>query len=115
MMYYTSDQINEEFTEEEKDKILSNTSYDLNVSGKEALANYILITESDKFDSNLKKFYSRYYWFCSFCEEYQSVNGNDAGLEQQLFQIITESESLSENIDWAVVKEMEDSIKNKPV
>ena len=113
-MYYTSEQINERFTEEEKNTILSNASYDLNVSGNEALANYTLITESGKFDSNLKKFYSRYYWFCSFYEEYKSVNGNDAGLEQQLFQIIAESESLSEGVDWAVVKEMEDSITNKP-
>ena len=38
-------------------------------------------------------FYNRYYWFRRFMEEYQRVNGADAGLEHQAFQMLEQAPS----------------------
>jgi len=81
---------------------------------KEAAHNYLLLTDGELFDDELKVFYSRYYWFLIYSKHYQKLKGVDEGLQQQLFQIIESSESISDSVDWSVVEKMENTIKNQP-
>ncbi|MBB6460302.1 hypothetical protein [Flammeovirga kamogawensis] len=70
-----------------------------------------MIKESSKFEFSLKTFYCLYYWFYLFYKKYQLENGKDVGIEQQLFQIITEFEPLADEIDWDFVEDIESYIK----
>ena len=78
---------------------------------KMALTNYLILTESGLFKDDLLTYYSRYYWFMTFVERKKSNSGDDAGLDQQLFKIIEESESFAEEVDWSVIQEIEKEVK----
>lgn len=53
--------------------------------------------------SKLEVFYSKYYYFLNFVERCKSVHGQDAGLDQQVFQLLEEGERM-QNIDWSVIE-----------
>ena len=42
--------------------------------------------------SEAERFWSRYYWLARFAREWQAVAGYDAGLEQQVFQLLESAE-----------------------
>ena len=78
---------------------------------KEAFRNYIFLTENDQIDDILLRYYSRYFWFLSYVERKKYLYGEDAGLEQQLFKIIEEADSLNKDVDWEIIQEIENIIK----
>jgi hypothetical protein len=51
-----------------------------------------------------RSFYNRYFWFVRFAALWQAAHGHDAGLEQQVFQLL---EQVDFDIDWDVVQELE--------
>jgi hypothetical protein len=53
--------------------------------------------------SKLEVFYSKYYYFLNFVERCKNVRGKDAGLDQQVFQLLEEGERI-QNIDWSVIE-----------
>lgn len=62
-----------------------------------SLRNYCLLTECQEIVRDLglstdERFWSRYYWLARFAREWQAVVGCDAGLEQQLFQLLEYAE-----------------------
>lgn len=51
--------------------------------------------------------YNRYYQFIKFKKEYRATHGDDAGMEQQAFQLLEEIErELEDGIDWSVIEEI---------
>ena len=46
-------------------------------------------------------FYNRYYWFKRFIKQRASEHGFDAGLEQQVFQLL---EAAPATVDWSVIE-----------
>jgi hypothetical protein len=54
--------------------------------------------------------YNRYYWFLKFARLFVRENGPDAGLEQQAFQILENSEG---KIDWSVIEAIECQVENE--
>lgn len=56
-------------------------------------------------------FYNRYFWFVRFLRLYCKKHGQDAGLEQQTFQIL---ETSTIEIDWQVIEAI-DELTNKMV
>ena len=57
------------------------------------LQNYLVLTESAERIVGLglteaERFWSRYYWLARFSREWQAAVGYDAGLEQQVFQLL---------------------------
>ncbi len=79
---------------------------------RECLTNYILLTDSGKFENNLLTYYSRYYWLMSYIERSKVLKREDVGLEQQLFKLIEESEHLSLDVNWDVIQNIENIIKS---
>ncbi len=62
-----------------------------------SLRNYCLLTEYPELATGLglsvdEQFWSRYYWLARFAREWQAVAGYDAGLEQQVFQLMEHAE-----------------------
>jgi hypothetical protein len=58
-----------------------------------SLRHYLLLTECPELVaglglSNMELFWSRYYWLARFAREWQAVAGEDAGLEQMVFQLL---------------------------
>jgi hypothetical protein len=58
-----------------------------------SLRNYLLLTECPDPVASLglsdaERQWSRYYWLARFAREWQAVDGEDAGLEQQVFQLL---------------------------
>jgi hypothetical protein len=58
-----------------------------------SLRHYLLLTECPELVgglglSDVERFWSRYYWLARFAREWQAVAGPDAGLEQQVFQLL---------------------------
>ncbi len=52
------------------------------------------------------RFYNMYYWYCKFANLYCGLHGRDVGLEQRGFQLLESTETVSGNIDWAIVEEI---------
>lgn len=63
----------------------------------ELLPRHVELTEAHRF-------YNRFFWFVRFATQRQAVHGFDAGLEQQIFQLV---ESEIDGLDVAVVKDIE--------
>ncbi|WP_372723884.1 hypothetical protein [Novipirellula sp.] len=62
-----------------------------------SLRNYCILTEDLELAGNLglsesDKFWSRYYWLARFRMEWNAVAGYDAGIEQQLFQLLEDAQ-----------------------
>lgn len=52
-------------------------------------------------------FYNAYYWFKVFAKQYMAKHGQDAGIEQQAFQML---ESVDFEVDWSVIQVIEGQI-----
>lgn len=55
--------------------------------------NYLVLTECADLLGGLRlsdseRFWSRYYWLVRFAREWQAISGYDAGLEQQVLQLL---------------------------
>jgi hypothetical protein len=55
-------------------------------------------------------FYSRYYWFLMLIRLYQSRTGDDAGMEQQAFQMLEAAEI---EINWSIIEAIEAQIQKE--
>jgi len=80
------------------------------VAGR-ALRNYCILTECPELANNLglseaDRFWSRYYWLARFIMEWKVVAGYDAGLEQQLFQLLEHAE-----VDYSPLPDVEAAAK----
>lgn len=69
-----------------------------------SLRNYGILTEYAEVVSRLglsedELFWSRYYWLARFAREWQSALGYDAGLEQQVFQLLESVEHVPTTFD----------------
>jgi hypothetical protein len=52
--------------------------------------------------------YNRYYWFLKFKTNYGSKRGDDAGLDQQAFQLIEEiDQKLTAGVNWSIIQQIE--------
>lgn len=49
-------------------------------------------------------FYNRYFWFARFAALWQAAHGPDAGLEQQVFQLLEQADF---DIDWDIVRALD--------
>jgi hypothetical protein len=63
------------------------------------LRNYTLLTTYPQLLGGLElseaeRFWSRYYWLARFAREWQAAVGYDAGLEQQVFQLLESAEHI---------------------
>ena len=64
-----------------------------------SLRNYLLLTECPELLGGLglseaERFWGRYYWLARFAREWQAVVGCDAGLEQQVFQLLESAQHI---------------------
>lgn len=48
--------------------------------------------------------YNRYYWFVRFVALWQAAHGYDAGLEQQVFQMVERADT---QLDWDLLKQLD--------
>lgn len=60
-----------------------------------SLVNYLLLTDCPDLLADLaltdeERFWSRYYWLARFAREWQAAAGPDAGIEQQMLQLLEE-------------------------
>jgi hypothetical protein len=80
-----------------------------------SLRNYCLLTECPEMVGSLglsadERFWSRYYWLARFAREWQAVAGYDAGLQQQLFQLLEFAE-----VEYDPLPEVEAAIERDAV
>lgn len=54
------------------------------------------------------RFYNRYFWFVRFAALRQAVHGYDAGLEQQVFQMLEQADF---DLDWGVIQQLDERAK----
>jgi len=99
-----------------ENKFISISSNDLNdpVYGDDLKIYYLLSFQPSLFSakySDHQIFYSRYYYFLSFAEKCKNIHGEDAGLDQQVFKLLEEGESIG-NIDWSVVENLNNRVKS---
>jgi hypothetical protein len=64
-----------------------------------SLRHYLLLTERPELVAGLRLSdsewrWSRYYWLARFAREWQAVAGEDAGLEQMVFQLLEQMDDL---------------------
>ena len=81
----------------------------LTAPGGEALSRYLLLEhwpELFQDDSVTERavFYSKYYWFKRFAADRADATGYDAGLEQQVFQML---EAPPVEVDWDLIEEVD--------
>ena len=62
------------------------------IAGK-CLRNFVILTECPELFgelglSEVERFWSRYYWLARFAREWKAAVGDDAGLEQQVLQLL---------------------------
>jgi hypothetical protein len=80
-----------------------------------ALRNYLVLTECPEWLGGLglseaERFWSRYYWLARFAREWQTVAGYDAGLEQQVFQLLEHAP-----VDYEPLPEVEAAVERDAV
>lgn len=73
---------------------------------------HLLTEEGIEIDNELI-FYSRYYWFIHFLKLYTLKKGMDAGLEQQAFRLLEESERIDVEIDWSFIEKIQRDIEEE--
>lgn len=54
------------------------------------------------------RFYNRYFWFLRFVNAHHSVFGEDAGIDQQAFQILDSAEF---DVDWALLEQLNEKAR----
>lgn len=54
---------------------------------------------------------NRYYWFKKFYQSYSLTKGTDAGIEQQIFEIVEEIGN-HDNFDWLIIQSIDNEIEN---
>lgn len=63
---------------------------------------------------NLETFYlNKYYWFLKFYFKYKLIKGEDAGIEQQISQLIEEIFNKIPNMDWKHLENINIEIENE--
>jgi hypothetical protein len=77
-----------------------------------ALRNYLLLTEAPHLLTDLELspedvFWGRYYWLVRFTSLRQAITGPDAGLEQQMFQLL-ERPNPACSPDWSRLESVEE-------
>lgn len=87
----------------------------LDAASREAYGRYILFRDEEtRRRANLAHlsvrdaFYNSYYWLLMFSRRYQSIHGQDAGIEQQVFKAL---ESAPAGVDWKVVEELAKAVE----
>jgi hypothetical protein len=79
-----------------------------------ALQNHVYLTYFPELveqpAGELDRFYSRYYWFLLFAEKCKGRFGPDAGLDQQVFQLLKQSDQLGLDVDWDVVERLHEEV-----
>jgi hypothetical protein len=69
------------------------------------LKNYIALTRSAIPTLTAEdRLYNRYFWFCRLVNASRAVFGEDAGLEQQAFQILENADC---DVDWEMTRQIE--------
>ena len=63
-----------------------------------SLRHFLLLAECPEFVEDLglsdsERQWSQYYWLARFAREWQAITGEDAGLEQKLFQLLEQMET----------------------
>jgi hypothetical protein len=75
--------------------------------GSNFLMKYLLLEYfPERFVTNegVNIYYNKYYWYMKFYQAYKKTHGSDAGMEQQEFKIIEESEMY--DIDYNIMEEL---------
>lgn len=80
-----------------------------------SLRNYSILTECSDLVGNLglsdaDLFWSRYYWLARFTMEWNAIAGYDAGLEQQLYQLLEHA-----HVDCDPLAEVQAAVKQDAV
>ncbi len=80
-----------------------------------SLRNYSLLTECSDLVGKLglsdaDRFWSQYYWLARFTMEWTAIAGYDAGLEQQLFQLLEHA-----HVDCESLAEVQAAVANDAV
>lgn len=92
--------------------LVENHLFDEDLSA--ALRNHIYLTHFPELVEQpareLDRFYSRYYWFLLFAEKRKSKFGPDAGLDQQVFQLLEGADDLGLGVDWNVVAKLREEV-----
>lgn len=57
--------------------------------------------------------YSKYYWCAKFIQLYHKFYGQDAGIEQQQFQIIEEIDQRLKEVDWSIIQTIEENLEKE--
>ncbi|WP_427873096.1 hypothetical protein [Flavobacterium sp. MMS24-S5] len=55
---------------------------------------------------------NRYYWFKKFYHNYSLAKGIDAGIEQQIFEIL-EQIGNQDSFDWLIIQNIDNEIENE--
>lgn len=55
--------------------------------------------------------YSKYFWLTQYMKKYNAINGYDAGIEQQRFELIEELDQRLENVDWDLLQKIDDMVE----
>ena len=91
--------------------LASNVTFDLDdrLYGPPYL-NYLVLTNFKerlpaKWQKEPLNLYNRYYWFRRFIRLHCTIHGEDAGLEQQAFQILEQSMA---DLDWQVIEAIDE-------
>src|SRR5262245_49104640 len=58
----------------------------------------------------LARYYGRYYWLDLFAEKYKRKFGPDAGLDQEVFQLLEQAEYLGLHVDWNVIEQLHNDV-----
>ena len=116
MEIYNTTEILEKLNKSQVDQTLPVDTYSLYEEKigleEEALLNYKILSDRSVFKNELKVFYSRYFWLLIYVEKQKALHGPDVGLEQQLFKLLEESETLSEEVDWSFVENLEKKVRS---
>jgi hypothetical protein len=80
-----------------------------------SLRNYLILTEFPELLDSLclsdaDRLWSRYYWFARFAMEWHAIVGYDAGLEQQLSQLLEYAD-----VDCGPLAEIETAVRRDAV
>jgi hypothetical protein len=83
-----------------------------------SVQNYLILTEFPELLEGLalsasELFWSRYYWLARFAREWQAVSGFDAGLEQQVFQLLEFAEH--RGIEFDPLPDLETAVERDAV
>lgn len=108
------------FSEQELIKNLAQRNVDLNDELlddqylAEPLENFLYLTYFPDLVASptgqLGQYYAKYYWLLTVAERYKKKFGRDNGLEQEVFQILEQSDRLDAPVDWSIVEKLHNDV-----